>query len=160
MTEPLLIWCVLKKMMRVKRGEEWWRVSSTLHRHKCLTHKSLHYKCEEWRVFLKVASYASGVWTICELFRLFLPYLYKLCFKESVILPTEETKSGQQRKQKVANWGNEIRPTEETKSSQLRKCRKKWYLCTRNQIFEKMVFMLFLSGVWKIKTRLILLLAW
>ena len=50
-----------KKMMRVKSGEEWWRVSSTLHRHKCLTHTSLHYECEEWRVFSKVAFYASGV---------------------------------------------------------------------------------------------------
>ena len=46
--------------MRVKSGEELWRVSSTLHRHKCLTHKSLHYECEEWRVFLKVAFYTSA----------------------------------------------------------------------------------------------------
>ena len=134
-----------KKMMRVKSGEEWWRVCSTLHRHKCLTHKSLHYECEEWRVFSKVAFYASGVWTICELFRLFFTLLIEIILQE---------------KCNLANWGNEIRPTEETKSGQLRKYRKKWYLCTRNQIFEKMVFMLFLSGVWKIKTRLILLLAW
>ena len=49
----------LKKMMKVKSGEEWWRVSSTFHRHKYLIHKSLHYECEEWRVFLKVAFYAS-----------------------------------------------------------------------------------------------------
>ena len=59
----------------VVRGEEWWRVCSTLHRHKCLIHKRLHYECEEWRVFSKVAFYASGVWTICELFRLFFTLL-------------------------------------------------------------------------------------
>ena len=80
----------LKKMMRVKSGEEWWRVSSTLHRHKCLTHKSLHYECEEWRVFLKVAFYASGackwlknrdLWAVGQFVRTnsICPYYFFLC---------------------------------------------------------------------------------